>query len=144
MELEETARAAFARYDRDGSGRVDARELRRLVADLGGVLTARDVRAALRALDRDGDGAVDQDEFVAWWACQGVDGGADAAVASVLAQLREAGSRRFRVDVHSAAWGGAEDVVARLLERDAELVHDKDASDYGVGFVALVGSVGGA
>lgn len=132
MELGETVRAAFAHYNRDGSGSIDVKELRRLVADLGGIMTDHDVRAALRTLDRDRNGVIGQSEFIAWWSDQNTDGGADTDVANTLAQLKEIGRRRFHVDIHTAVWSGAEDVVARLVEGNADLVHEKDASEYGV------------
>lgn len=69
-ELRETVRAAFACYDEDSSGWIDAAELRHLVSDLGGVLTERDFHKALHILDQDRNGVIDRDEFTEWWVGQ--------------------------------------------------------------------------
>jgi hypothetical protein len=134
-QLRETVRAAFAHYDADGSGAIDATELRSLVADLGSYLTDKELAAALASLDRDGDGAIDEEEFTAWWTAQSGDldgdghvGEAERAMERIVAR----GQDRFRVDIHSAAWRGAVDVVQRLLQQDSELVHEGDTTEYGV------------
>lgn len=130
MELEETVRAAFAHYDHDGSDSIDARELRRLVADLGGIMTEYDLRDALRVLDRDRNGVIDQNEFVMWWSSQKE--GTTDGIEGMLVQLKEIGCRRFHVDIHAAAWGGADEVIEHMVEAQEELVHEKDGTDYGV------------
>ncbi|KAL4100380.1 hypothetical protein PRIC1_008174 [Phytophthora ramorum] len=130
-ELRETVRAAFACYDEDSSGWIDAGELRHLVADLGGVLTERDFRKALHVLDRDDNGVIDRDEFSEWWAGQTGSNEAAGEVEKTLARLKDLGRQRFRVDIHTACWSGFEDVVARLVEDGGELISEKDASEYG-------------
>ncbi|KAG6617713.1 fact complex subunit [Phytophthora cinnamomi] len=130
-ELAETVRAAFACYDEDSSGWIDAAELRHLVADLGGVLTERDFRKALRILDRDDNGVIDQDEFTEWWVGQARGDEASGEVEKTLARLKELGRQRFKVDLHTACWGGFEDVVARLVDSGSELINQKDSSEYG-------------
>ncbi|KAG6948503.1 hypothetical protein JG687_00015436 [Phytophthora cactorum] len=107
---------AFACYDEDGSGWIDAAELRHLVSDLGGVLTERDFRKALRLLDRDSNGVIDRDEFTQWWVGQSEGNKAVGEVEKALARLKDLGRQRFRVDIHTACWNGFEDVVERLVE----------------------------
>lgn len=134
-ELRETIRAAFARYDEDASGSIDARELRRLVEDLGGVLTDSDLSAALRVLDKDRNGAIDLQEFIGWWTSQAADLNGDGTVTDlekILERLKEFGRKRFHVDIHTAAWRGFTDVVERLVHDDSELATERDSSDYGV------------
>ncbi|KAG2997395.1 hypothetical protein PC128_g22845 [Phytophthora cactorum] len=130
-ELRETVRAAFACYDEDGSGWIDAAELRHLVSDLGGVLTERDFRKALRLLDRDSNGVIDRDEFTQWWVGQSEGNKAVGEVEKALARLKDLGRQRFRVDIHTACWNGFEDVVERLVEDGSELVNERDSSEYG-------------
>ncbi|ETI42863.1 hypothetical protein F441_12049 [Phytophthora nicotianae CJ01A1] len=130
-ELRETVRAAFACYDEDGSGWIDAAELRHLVSDLGGVLTERDFRKALQILDRDSNGVIDRDEFTEWWVGQSEGNGTAGEVEKVLARLRDLGRQRFHVDIHTACWNGFEDVVERLVEDGSELVNQRDSSEYG-------------
>ncbi|KAE9237230.1 hypothetical protein PF004_g8637 [Phytophthora fragariae] len=127
-ELRETVRAAFACYDEDSSGWIDAAELRHLVADLGGVLTERDFRKALQILDRDDNGVIDQEEFTEWWVERPE---ASGEVEKMLARLKELGRQRFKVDIHTACWNGFEDVVGRLVEDGSELINQKDSSEYG-------------
>lgn len=134
-ELEETVRAAFTRYDHDGNGTIDSKELRHLVKDLGGIMTVRDHRSVLRVLDRNKNGAIDLEEFTRWWTSQTGDLDGDGSVGEVektLARLKEIGCQRFHVDIHTAAWNGLDEVVTRLIEGNAELVHDRDVSEYGV------------
>ncbi|RLN61837.1 hypothetical protein BBJ29_003863 [Phytophthora kernoviae] len=130
-ELRETVRAAFACYDEDNNGCIDAMELRHVVADLGGVLTDRDLRKALRILDRDSNGVIDLDEFTEWWVGQNGDNGAPGEVEKALMRIKELGRQRFRIDIHTACWNGFEDVVDRLVENGSQLVNEKDASEYG-------------
>lgn len=137
-ELRETIYAAFACYDEDNSGWIDATELRHLVADLGGVLTERDFSKALHILDRDNNGVIDKDEFAAWWAGQSEDNEAFGEVEKTLARLKDLGRQRFKVDIHTACWNGFTDVVARLVEEGSELVNQKDSSDYGVSLLQCI------
>lgn len=134
-ELRETIRAAFARYDEDANGSIDARELRRLIEDLGGVLTDSDLSAALRVLDKDRNGVIDLQEFIGWWTSQAADLDGDGAVTDLektLERLKEFGRECFHVDIHTAAWRGFADVVERLVQDDSELATERDSSDYGV------------
>ncbi|GMF56723.1 unnamed protein product [Phytophthora fragariaefolia] len=140
-ELRETVRAAFACYDEDGSGWIDTAELRRLVADLGGVFTERDFRKALRILDRDDNGVIDQEEFTEWWLRQAQGNDTSGEVERTLARLKELGRQRFKVDIYSACWNGFEDVVARLVDGDSDLYNQKDSSEYGVRSLGEVASV---
>ncbi|GAB9467714.1 Fact complex subunit [Globisporangium polare] len=133
-ELRETIRAAFARYDEDANGSIDARELRRLIEDLGGVLTDSDLSAALRVLDKDRNGVIDLQEFIGWWTSQAADLDGDGAVTDLektLERLKEFGRECFHVDIHTAAWRGFADVVERLVQDDSELATERDSSDYG-------------
>lgn len=139
-ELRETIRVAFSRYDEDGSGAIDATELRNLVHDLGGVLTDSDLKSALHMLDRDRNGVIDLQEFISWWTTQAADLDGDGAVTDLektLERLKEFGRERFHVDIHTAAWSGSHDVVARLVEDDKELANEKDVTEYGVRRIVL-------
>lgn len=136
-ELEETARAAFACYDHDGNGSIDAKELRQLIKDLGGQLLDEDLAKALRVLDQDANGSIDLDEFLSWWTAQSQDldgDGLESELEIALGRLKELGRQRFHVDIHTAAWSGFGDVVSRLLEDDdeREVVNARDSTDYGV------------
>ena len=60
-------RSVFKKYDADGTGSIDAAELRRLLLDLGFSLSNDELIAALKVIDADGSKRVELDEFVAWW-----------------------------------------------------------------------------
>lgn len=51
----------------DGSGYIDAAELRDLCDDLGIHLSKSELNEALDMLDKDGSGAIEFEEFVDWW-----------------------------------------------------------------------------
>ncbi|XP_020022092.2 calcyphosin [Castor canadensis] len=54
----------FRRLDRDGSRSLDARELRRGLAELGLVLDKAEAEGVCRRWDRDGSGTLDLEEFL--------------------------------------------------------------------------------
>ena len=80
-----TIRNAFAKYDRDGSGAIDAEELGNLIAELtdDAPLTLGELEEAVAMLDTDGDGTVDLREFTDWWLFRG-DAGSSGKKASAL------------------------------------------------------------
>ena len=49
-------RDVFNKFDQDGSGEVDAKELRKILADLGQRVTASDAEAMVKEADVDGSG----------------------------------------------------------------------------------------
>jgi len=57
----------FAKYDRDGSGDIDARELALVLEDLGVEANEERLREAFALLDANGDGIISFDEFAGWW-----------------------------------------------------------------------------
>ena len=64
---EETAifRAAFNKFDADGSGSIDKQELRLCMEELGRPISESDVDAMMQAADTDGNGSVEFSEFAA-------------------------------------------------------------------------------
>eukprot|EP00304_Pavlova_gyrans_P007740 CAMPEP_0206047384 /NCGR_PEP_ID=MMETSP1466-20131121/21119_1 /ASSEMBLY_ACC=CAM_ASM_001126 /TAXON_ID=44452 /ORGANISM="Pavlova gyrans, Strain CCMP608" /LENGTH=1266 /DNA_ID=CAMNT_0053422397 /DNA_START=31 /DNA_END=3827 /DNA_ORIENTATION=+ len=60
-------RQAFAAFDRDGSGEMDAAELSDMLLRLGIVLSEADVQAALAQMDKAGDGKISFGELSRWW-----------------------------------------------------------------------------
>ena len=80
-------RKAFRDADRDGSGVVDAGELRRFVEDASGLdVGGRQLDALLDLMDADGDGRVSYYDFAAFARASG--GERDSADAGRLAKLR--------------------------------------------------------
>lgn len=60
----EELRAAFDAFDKDGSGDLDADELRHVIKNLGLVASDVEVDEMVRQADTDGNGSIDFDEFV--------------------------------------------------------------------------------
>lgn len=60
-------KAAFQRFDRDGSGHIDEAEFAELVRSLGVEMTPEKVQIAFSAIDVNGNERIDYGEFAAWW-----------------------------------------------------------------------------
>lgn len=58
-------RAAFAVFDKDGSGLISRSELKTLLSDLGQALTDEELDVMMSEVDRDGNGEIDFEEFKA-------------------------------------------------------------------------------
>lgn len=59
--------AAFAKYDKDCSGSIDASEFHVMLTDLGVEVSEERLREAFAVLDCNGDGIIDFAEFSQWW-----------------------------------------------------------------------------
>jgi len=57
----------FARFDTDGSGQLNAEEVRFMLSTLGEVLSDADFKDVMRLLDTDGSGEVSFEEFRNWF-----------------------------------------------------------------------------
>ena len=57
-------RKLFHMFDRDGSGFIDAKELRKIMRRLGTKISSEEVERMVRKADADGDGKVNFEEFV--------------------------------------------------------------------------------
>lgn len=55
---------AFKVFDRDGNGKISARELRYVMLSSGEDLTEQDIQEMVLEADTDGDGYIDYEEFV--------------------------------------------------------------------------------
>ena len=92
-------RRVFARYDRDGDGRIVASELKSLLRDVGLMSpldTAADaafLREQFAIADRDGDGAVGYDEFAAYLRTVAAPSGAGDAVVRAKTAARSSGGK---------------------------------------------------
>ncbi|CAD0010667.1 unnamed protein product [Aureobasidium pullulans] len=56
-------RAAFAVFDRDGSGTISAEELRNVMKSIGENLSDAEIDEMIKEADANGDGNIDYDEF---------------------------------------------------------------------------------
>ncbi|XP_061173346.1 uncharacterized protein LOC133182517, partial [Saccostrea echinata] len=63
-EVEDEMQAAFKVFDKDGSGKIDAEELKTAMMNLGERMSDKDVNEMIAAADLDSDGKVDYKEFV--------------------------------------------------------------------------------
>ncbi|XP_076082514.1 neo-calmodulin-like isoform X1 [Mytilus galloprovincialis] len=67
MTQEESIRAAFKVFDRDGNGYIDGKELKVAMTKLGEALTDKELGEMMRDADANGDGKIDYNEFVKIW-----------------------------------------------------------------------------
>ena len=64
----EEVRVAFEKYDEDGSGSIDADELRTLLEmELHESVSKEQLAAAVEEIDTDGDGMIEFEEFLDWY-----------------------------------------------------------------------------
>ena len=75
MTQEAKLRKAFAVFDRDGDGNLDADELKAVLMRGNSPFTEQDVEALIKEFDTDGNGVIDFDEFAPLW--EGLYGGGD-------------------------------------------------------------------
>ena len=63
---EEHLKTAFNMFDVDGSGKIDASELNRLLSgdEFKGIYTNEQLAAAIAEVDQNGDGEIDFEEFM--------------------------------------------------------------------------------
>ena len=54
---------AFRLFDEDGSGSIDASEMKRMLINLGEKITLEEAEKVIRVFDQNGDGMIDVEEF---------------------------------------------------------------------------------
>lgn len=59
-------RKAFNKFDKDGSGSIDAAELSELAAELAEPLTEEEIAEGMKEMDKAGTGVISFDDFVKW------------------------------------------------------------------------------
>src|SRR5690554_6033127 len=60
----EVLKQAFDLFDQDGSGMIDARELKEAMKALGFEVTNADVKTMIKEIDKDNSGTIELDEFI--------------------------------------------------------------------------------
>lgn len=60
----------FKRFDRDGSGSIDRRELARLLEALDQQIDEDELEVALASIDSNQSGRISWNEFNAWWSAR--------------------------------------------------------------------------
>jgi len=70
--LNDSVRNSFDKFDMNGDGVMDVKELIPLVVDLGKSISEEEMQQLLPTLDLDGSGTVDYSEFINWWREYGV------------------------------------------------------------------------
>lgn len=66
-ELEGVLRKAFTAFDKDGSGFIDAKELKQISKEAGRELDPAELAECMRDLDVNKDNRISYDEFSKWW-----------------------------------------------------------------------------
>ena len=120
----------FARYDRDGDGRIVASELKSLLRDVGLMSpldTAADaafLREQFAIADRDGDGAVGYDEFAAYLRTVAAPSGAGDAVVRAKTAARSSGGKLSAIATRRAPGR-----VSFMPDEDARPTRDASSAD---------------
>lgn len=70
----------FKKYDKDGSGSIDLKELRKMITDLGAEITSEEAALAMQQLDKDGNFTCSLDEFILFWTAKPGLGGYSSSV----------------------------------------------------------------
>ena len=110
----EQARRAFELFDEDGSGSIDAEELRALSVACGLSMTLDEARAQIHAADDDGNETLDFDEFLRFWesggsvAASGSGGGSGGSGAEEAMQAQRSFLRKNLMD-----WEAVVDAAAQ-------------------------------
>lgn len=134
-----TIENAFAEYDKDKSGFIDASELRGLLQSLGAKLSGKELKQALRIVDEDGSGMIELDEFKRWWENKDASAGTgdDLELRRKLERVAATGRQHHRADIHVAAWRGETQLMRQFLDVDAALVNAPDETEIGERFTPL-------
>jgi hypothetical protein len=66
-QLEEVIEKAFQAFDKDGSGYIDAKELKKIAKEMGRELDAAEVDECMKDIDIDKDNRISYEEFNKWW-----------------------------------------------------------------------------
>jgi len=112
-------KAAFQAIDADGSGRINAKELKGLLDKIGqNDLSDQDKEALLKSMDKDSGGEIDFAEFVEWVLANA---GANDAVANWS-------SNKGLGDVHHAAIAGDAEKIKSLVAAGSQ-VTARDIND---------------
>jgi Ca2+-binding EF-hand superfamily protein len=70
----------FKKYDKDGSGSIDLKELRKMITDLGAQITQEEAALAMQQLDKDGNFSCNLEEFILFWTAKPGLGGYSSSV----------------------------------------------------------------
>ena len=65
FDREASMRACFREFDRDGSGSIEAKELKEVMKKCGSNLSDAEVTRLVQIIDKDGSGTVSYEEFIA-------------------------------------------------------------------------------
>lgn len=134
-----TIENAFAKYDTDRSGFIEADELRGLLAELGATLSPKEAKRALQILDVDGSGMIELEEFKQWWETKDAaeTAGDDVELRRKLERVAATGREQHRADIHVAAWRGNVQLMRQFLDLDPSLVSAADDSEVGERYTPL-------
>ena len=110
---EQMAGIIFGRYDKDGSGEMEAAELGSACAELGHPLSEEELATALKSLDKDGSGRVCRAEFMRFYEV-------GMKVEALLCDAKAS-------EVVSASSDARERVAAAPAQADEPTAHDERA-----------------
>lgn len=135
---EAIATNTFKKLDVDGSGYLDASELRTLITQLGADFSDEELAQAIEEIDSDSSGVIECSEFVFWWTNRTLSSrNSSSLVGLKLRKLAAKANRVFYTDIFTAAWKGDEDLVKTFVDSEKRLAMASDDSEYGGGWQPL-------
>lgn len=112
----QSIKEAFNKFDKDGSGAIDLRELKSMCQTLGKKLSDEEAAAAMQQMDQNGNMQCNFDEFLLWYTSKpGLGGHDNVALAFMKARLKmEGGLRRIKKRAR-AKMGSTDEVTFKTV-----------------------------
>lgn len=134
---EAIARNTFKKFDTDGGGSLDIKELKVLLDYIGAKFSPDELKMAMRELDADGNGTIEMEEFVTWWTNRSSSSRKGGLIALKLRKLASKASQIFFTDIFTAVWNGDVELVKIFLESDKRMANATDTNDFADGWAPL-------
>ena len=120
LERSKNLREWFAKFDRDGNGRVDQKEFSQALVELGLSVTSKELEVLLSRFDEDGSGVVDYQEFEKFVQNNGQDESQE--VERLFTLLKDA--KKFNKGDAGRTWSlPCEKNKAKMRDFHSQLVH---------------------
>jgi len=91
--------AAFRKFDRDGDGHIEPKEIRRVMKDMGFLMSEDEAKKLIAGVDTDGNGMIEFDEFIGIMAEKMFNEKSNAEIDSMIFSHFDDGSGYVRIEV---------------------------------------------
>jgi len=117
--------AIAKKYDKDGNGHLDLKEIQSMITDLGHPCTEEEAMAAMKDLDKDGSKTCDLDEFILWWTSTPGMGGYSSLVLTFMKAGLDA-KMKLQAKMKSMAKARKEAMKAAMTEEQSTFKYSVD------------------